>query len=159
MYAFQTQNSSRKKIQRRMRLLLLLVFLLALALGGMTLSYRRQQKVAAGITEALNVRAFSEADAAQTAVYRLTQSSGTNTMSLLSAIRSHIYALQCLNTMTASIYGADNYIAQPDLLEACTATLDNCENLLAGGRVLTTETTQLRDQVNAVAALFGLQAQ
>ena len=77
-------------------------------------------------------------------------------MSLLSNIRSHVYALQCLNTLSANIYGADTFVIQPELLESCVSTLDNCEVSLKAGGVLTTQFTELRDQIDVVAAQFGL---
>ena len=156
MYPFQTNQQSRRKSRRIIRLLVVLLFIMALALASLTTVYLRQQHSADAVREALSARAFSEADSAQSAVYRLTQSSGTNTMSLLSGIRSHIYAMQSLNTLASNIYGADTYLVPPDLLDACTATLDTCEIRLQAGGVLTTQFTELRDQIDAVAKLFGL---
>ena len=98
-------------------------------------------------------RATNEANEAQTAVYRLTQSSGTNTMTLLSNVRSHIYALQCLNTLAANIYGAGTVIVDGSMLTACIATLDTAEQRLQAGNVLTGSMTELRDEVDAIVAL------
>ena len=156
MYAFQTKSSARKKEKRIIRLLLVVVFILIIALIAVSSAYYRQKTNASAVAEALNARTISEADNAQSTVYRLTQSSGTNTMSLLSSIRSHVYALQSLNILASSIYGAETYLVQPNLLDACIQTLDLCEVRLQAGNVLTTQFTQLKDQIDEIAALFGL---
>ena len=103
----------------------------------------------------LIARAISEASAAQNAVYRLTQSSGTNTTVLLASVRSHIYALQSLNTLTANIYGPGTVLADADLLAECTNTLNSCDTRIQAGSVLTDLTAQLRDQIDAVVAGFS----
>ena len=156
MYAFQTKSSARKKEKRIIRILLVVVFILTIALIAVSSAYYKQKASASAVAEALNARTISEADNAQSTVYRLTQSSGTNTMSLLSSIRSHVYALQSLNILASSIYGAETYLVQPTLLDACTQTLDLCEVRLQAGNVLTTQFTQLKDQIDEIAALFGL---
>ena len=156
MYPFLSGDNRRRRDKRIIHLLIVLVALLLAGVVGLSIVHFRGQGASRDIVDALSARAFSEADAAQSAVYRLTQSSGTNTMSLLSNIRSHIYALQCLNTLTASIYGADARLSDPALLETCTATLDLCELRLQAGNVLTTQFTDLRDQIDAVAKQFGL---
>ncbi len=156
MYPFLSGDSRHRRDRRIIRMLIVLVVLLTAGVIGLSIVHFRGQSSSHDIVDALSARALSEADAAQSSVYRLTQSSGTNTMSLLSNIRSHIYALQCLNTLTASIYGADARLSDPGLLQACTATLDLCELRLQAGNVLTTQFTDLRDQVDAVAKQFGL---
>ena len=156
MYPFLAKDARRRKDRRIIHILIVVIVLLLCALAAVGFVTLRRGGNATLIVDALSARALSEADAAQSAVYRLTQSSGTNTMSLLSNIRSHIYALQCLNTLTASIYGADARICDPALLDTCTGTLDLCELRLQAGNVLTTQFTDLRDQVDAVAAQFGL---
>ena len=154
MYSFQANNTGKKRYKRTIRLLLLLVFMLVIALAGVTYSFIRQRNASVVVTDSLSARALSEAGSAQSAVYRLTQSSGTNTAALLADIRSHIYAMQCLNTLSSNIYGAD--ITDSAALEACMTTLDACQVRLQAGGVLTTQFTQLRDEVDAVASLFGL---
>ena len=156
MYAFQANRSSHKKHRRIVLLLTLLIVILGAALAGVTYSYIQQKTVVSAIPDALTSRAISEANDAQTAVYRLTQSSGTNTASQLSVVRSHVYALQALNELTQSIYGADNYLTPQELIETALSTLDTCEAKLSGGRVLTTQFTELRDQIDAIAAVFGI---
>ena len=156
MYSFQANNTGKKRYKRTIRLLLLLVFMLVIALAGVTYSFIRQRNASVVVTDSLSARALSEAGSAQSAVYRLTQSSGTNTAALLADIRSHIYAMQCLNTLSSNIYGADVHITDSAALEACMTTLDACQVRLQAGGVLTTQFTQLRDEVDAVASLFGL---
>lgn len=97
MYSFQT-GSSKRKSQKTIRILSIVIFVLAVALIGLTVSYLRASSASRTTSDALMARATNEANEAQTAVYRLTQSSGTNTMTLLSNVRAHIYAMQCLNT-------------------------------------------------------------
>ena len=145
MYSFQT-GAGRRKAQKTVRILSVVVFVLAIALIGVTVSYLHASGVSRSTSDALMARATNEANEAQTAVYRLTQSSGTNTMTLLSNVRSHIYALQCLNTLAANIYGA---------LTACIATLDTAEQRLQAGNILTGSMTELRDEVDAIVALFS----
>ena len=70
-------------------------------------------------------------------------------------MRSHIYTLQSLNTLTANIYGAGTLITDADLLSACMSTLDQCDTRLQAGSVLTDLTTQLRDQIDELVASFG----
>ena len=142
MYSFQT-GAGRRKAQKTVRILSVVVFVLAIALIGVTVSYLH----ASGVSRSTNE--------AQTAVYRLTQSSGTNTMTLLSNVRSHIYALQCLNTLAANIYGAGTVIVDGSMLTACIATLDTAEQRLQAGNVLTGSMTELRDEVDAIVALFS----
>ena len=146
MYSFQT-GAGRRKAQKTVRILSVVVFVLAIALIGVTVSYLHASGVSHSTT--------NEANEAQTAVYRLTQSSGTNTMTLLSNVRSHIYALQCLNTLAANIYGAGTVIVDGSMLTACIATLDTAEQRLQAGNVLTGSMTELRDEVDAIVALFS----
>ena len=91
MYSFQT-GSSKRKSQKTIRILSIVIFVLAVALIGLTVSYLRASSASRTTSDALMARATNEANEAQTAVYRLTQSSGTNTMTLLSNVRAHIYA-------------------------------------------------------------------
>jgi len=147
MYSFQT-GAGRRKAQKTVRILSVVVFVLAIALIGVTVSYLHASGVSRTTSDALMARATN-------AVYRLTQSSGTNTMTLLSNVRSHIYALQCLNTLAANIYGAGTVIVDGSMLTACIATLDTAEQRLQAGNVLTGSMTELRDEVDAIVALFS----
>ncbi len=154
MYSFQT-GAGRRKNQKTVRILIVVVFVLAVALIGVTVSYLRASSVSRTTGDALMARATNEANEAQTAVYRLTQSSGTNTMTLLSNVRAHIYAMQCLNTLAANIYGAGTIIVDSSMLSACITTLDAAEQRLQAGSVLTGSMTELRDEVDAIVALFA----
>lgn len=154
MYSFQA-NSGRRKGRQTRRLLYIIIFVLVVALAGVSFAYYRSTKVASATSEALIARAISEAASAQNAVYRLTQSSGTNTTVLLATVRSHIYALQSLNIVTANIYGPGTVLADADLLAACTNTLNSCDTRIQAGSVLTDLTAQLRDQIDAVVAGFS----
>ena len=156
MYSFQTGSTARKSKQK-IRLLSLIIFILVIALAGVGFAYWRSRDVSVTVGEALMMRATSEASSAQTAVYRLTQSSGSNTMTLLATIRSHIYALQCLNQLAANIYGPDIVLADAQMLAGCITTLDECQTRLQTGGVLTDLTAQLRDQVEALVATFSEQ--
>ena len=133
----------------------MIIFLLLVALIGVGFVYARSARVGDATSSALLARALSESTEAQSAIYRLTQSSGTNTMSLLSAVRSHIYALQCLNGVASNIYGPGAVLCDGELLTACLETISQCEVRMQAGSVLTDLTTQLRDQVDAVVAAFG----
>ena len=154
MYSFQA-NSGRRKGRKTRRLLYIIIFVLVVALAGVSFAYYRSTKVAGATSEALIARAISEAASAQNAVYRLTQSSGTNTTVLLATVRSHIYALQSLNIVTSNIYGPGTVLADADLLTACTNTLNSCDTRIQAGSVLTDLTAQLRDQIDAVVAGFS----
>ena len=157
MYSFQA-GSGRRKNKQLVRLLYIIIFILIIALVGVTFAYVKAARVSEATSEALIARAVSEAGSAQNAVYRLTQSSGTNTASLLATVRGHIYTLQSLNTLTANIYGAGTLVADADLLTSCVSTLDQCDTRLQAGSVLTDLTTQLRDQiVELVASFSGVQ--
>ena len=155
MYSFQA-NAGRRKNKQTRRLLYVIIFVLVIALAGVSLAYYRSTKVSDATSDALIARAMSEAAAAQNAVYRLTQSSGTNTTVLLAAVRSHIYALQSLNTLTANIYGPGTVLADANLLAACTATLDECDTRIQAGSVVTEQTSSLRDNIDALVASFEL---
>jgi len=155
MYSFQA-NAGRRKNKQTRRLLYVVIFVLVIALAGVSLAYYRSTKVSDATSDALIARAMSEAAAAQNAVYRLTQSSGTNTTVLLAAVRSHIYALQSLNTLTANIYGPGTVLADANLLAACTATLDECDTRIQAGSVVTEQTSSLRDNIDALVASFDL---
>ena len=154
MYSFQAQPN-RRKSRQLIRLLSVIIFLLLVALIGVGFVYARSARVGDATSSALLARALSESTEAQSAIYRLTQSSGTNTMSLLSAVRSHIYALQCLNGVASNIYGPGEVLCDGELLTACLETISQCEVRMQAGSVLTDLTTQLRDQVDAVVAAFG----
>ncbi|MBR3796870.1 MAG: hypothetical protein IKK34_12715 [Clostridia bacterium] len=154
MYSFQA-NAGRKKSRQKIRLLAVIIFILTLALIGVTVSYLRTRGISEATSEALMSRVLSEASGAQSAVYRLTQSSGTNTMTLLSTVRSHIYAIQSINNIAANIYGAGTSLADGELLSACIQTITDIESRMQAGSVLTTLQTQLRDQVDQVVASFG----
>ena len=155
MYSFQA-NTGRRKGKKTRRLLYIIIFVLVIALVGVSLAYVRSSKVSEATSDALIARAMSEASAAQNAVYRLTQSSGTNTTVLLAAVRSHIYALQSLNTLTANIYGPGTVLADANLLAACTATLDECDTRIQAGSVVTEQTSSLRDNIDTLVASFDL---
>lgn len=155
MYSFQA-NAGRRKNKQTRRLLYVIIFVLVIALAGVSLAYYRSTKVSDATSDALIARAMSEAAAAQNAVYRLTQSSGTNTTVLLAAVRSHIYALQSLNTLTANIYGPGTVLADANLLAACTVTLDECDTRIQAGSVVTEQTSSLRDNIDALVASFDL---
>jgi len=154
MYSFQT-NAGRRKSKHLIHLLIVVIFVLIIALVGLTVVYVRNLGVSEATSSALLARALSEATSAQTAVYRLTQSSGTNTMTLLSTVRSHIYALQAINGIASNIYGAGTQLVDGELLTACIDTVVQCETRLQAGSVLTTAFTTLRDQVDAVVAAFS----
>ena len=154
MYSFQA-SSGRRKNKQLVRLLYIIIFILIIALVGVTFAYVKAARVSEATSEALIARAVSEAGSAQNAVYRLTQSSGTNTASLLATVRGHIYTLQSLNTLTANIYGAGTLVADADLLTSCVSTLDQCDTRLQAGSVLTDLTTQLRDQIDELVASFS----
>ena len=154
MYSFQA-GSGRRKNKQLVRLLYIIIFILIIALVGVTFAYVKAARVSEATSEALIARAVSEAGSAQNAVYRLTQSSGTNTASLLATVRGHIYTLQSLNTLTANIYGAGTLVADADLLTSCVSTLDQCDTRLQAGSVLTDLIPQLRDQIDELVASFS----
>ena len=154
MYSFQA-NTGKRKSKRTIRLLLVVIFILTIALAAVSFVYFRSIGESDVTSEALMARAISEAGNAQSAVYRLTQSSGTNTMTLLSTVRSHIYALQSLNVLTANIYGPGTVLADTELLAACTATLDECDTRIQAGSVVTEQTSTLRDNIDALVATFN----
>ena len=56
---------------------------------------------------------------------------------------------------THCIYGAGTVLADSTLIETCLGIIDQCEARLQGGSVLTTLTTELRDQVDLIVAGFG----
>lgn len=154
MYSFHG-NAGRKKSRHTIHLLSVMIFVLIIALIGLTVSYLRILNVSDATSSALMARALSEATEAQSVVYRLTQSSGTNTMTLLSTVRSHISVLQAINAIAANIYGAGTSIVDGELLTACIDTIAQCETRMQAGSVLTTAFTTLRDQVDAVVAAFA----
>lgn len=154
MYSFQA-NAGRKKNKQLIRLLYLVIFILVIALLGVTFAYFRSTGVSEATSEALLSRAVSEATQAQSAVYRLTQSSGTNTMTLLSTVRAHVYTLQSLNAIAANIYGVGTSLSDGELLASCIEIVTQCEARMQAGSVLTDLFTQLRDQVDLIVAGFG----
>ena len=154
MYSFQA-NAGRKKNKQLIRLLYLVIFVLIIALIGVTFAYFRATRVSEATSGALLSRALSEASEAQSAVYRLTQSSGTNTMTLLSTVRAHIRSLQSINSIAANIYGVGTSLADDELLASCISVITQCETRLQAGSVLTDLFTQLRDQVDLIVAGFS----
>ena len=154
MYSFQA-NPSKRKNKRLIRLLLVVVFILAIALTAVSFVYFRSRGQSDTTSEALIARAISEAGNAQSAVYRLTQSSGTNTMTLLSTVRSHIYALQCINTLATNIYGPGTIIADPILLSECIGIISDCETKMQAGSVLTSSFSTLRDNIDLLVASYS----
>ena len=154
MYSFQT-GAGRRRQKQLTRLLLLLIFILAIALGGVTFSYLKTRNAAQATSQAILSRAVSEASEAQSAVYRLTQSSGTNTTTLLSTVRSHVYALECLNALAANIYGAGTSLTDGEQLASCIDIITQCEARFQAGSVLTDLYTTLRDQIDRIVAGFS----
>ena len=154
MYSFQA-NAGRKKSKQLVRLLYLVIFVLVIALIGVSFAYFRSTGVSKATGDALLNRALSEATQAQSAVYRLTQSSGTNTMTLLSTVRAHIHALQSINTIAANIYGVGTSLSDGELLTSCIDIVTQCETRMQAGSVLTDLFTQLRDQVDLIVAGFS----
>ena len=154
MYSFQA-NAGRKKNKQLIRLLYLVIFILVIALIGVSFAYFRSTGVSKATGDALLSRALSEATQAQSAVYRLTQSSGTNTMTLLSSVRAHIHTLQSINTIAANIYGVGTNLSDGELLASCIDIVTQCETRMQAGSVLTDLFTQLRDQVDLVVAGFS----
>lgn len=154
MYSFQA-NAGRRRDKHRVRLLCIALFVLIIALAGVSYSFVRASSAERATSEALYARALSEAADAQSAVYRLTQSSGANTITLLATVRSHIYALQTINVLAANIFGPGTAVADSALLDACVDTLDQCEARWQSGLVLTSLFTELRDNVDLIVASFG----
>ena len=154
MYSFQA-NAGRKKNKQLIRLLYLVIFILVIALIGVSFAYFRSTGVSEATASALLNRALSEATEAQSAVYRLTQSSGTNTMTLLSSVRAHIHTLQSINTIAANIYGVGTSLSDGELLASCIDIVTQCETRMQAGSVLTDLFTQLRDQVDLIVAGFN----
>lgn len=154
MYSFQA-NAGRRRDKHRVRLLCIALFVLIIALAGVSYSFVRASSAERATSEALYARALSEAADAQSAVYRLTQSSGANTITLLATVRSHVYALQTINVLAANIFGPGTAVADSALLDACVATLDQCEARWQSGLVLTSLFTELRDNVDLIVASFG----
>lgn len=154
MYSFQA-NAGRKKSKRLVRLLYLVIFLLIIALAGVTYAYVRNNGVSEATSSALLARALNEANEAQSAVYRLTQSSGTNTMTLLSTVRAHIHALQSINAIASNIYGAGTSLVDSDCLASCIDIISQCEMRLQAGSMMTDLHTALRDQIDALVCSLG----
>lgn len=154
MYSFQA-NAGRKKSKQLVRLLYVIIFILIIALAGVSVSYLRTQSVGQATADALKARVVSEATEAQSAVYRLTQSSGTNTMSLLSTVRSHIYALQSINAIASNIYGAGTMLVDGNMLSTCISIIQQCETRMQAGSVLTDLHTDLRDQIDQIVLNVG----
>ena len=154
MYSFQA-NAGRKKSKQLVRLLYVIIFILIIALAGVSVSYMRTQSVGKATSDALKARVVSEATEAQSAVYRLTQSSGTNPMTLLSTVRSHIYALQSINAIAANIYGAGTVLVDGSLLSSCISIIQQCETRMQAGSVLTDLHTDLRDQIDQIVLNVG----
>lgn len=154
MYTFQSGMGKRKS-KKTVRLLLAVIFILIIALCAVTFVYLRSNGFSDTTSEALMARAISEAGSAQAAVYRMTQTSGTNTMTLLSTARGHIYAMQCLNTLTSNIYGPGTVLADPNLIASSLSIISECEAKLQAGGVLTGLHTSLRDNVDQLVASFG----
>ena len=154
MYSFQT-NVSKRKNKQTIRLLCILLFVLVIVLCGVTYSYLRASKINQSTSESLLARATSEASEAQSAVYRLTQSSGSQTMTLLANVRGHIYALNSLNILASNIYGPEIVLVDPALLNDCVTTLDTCEQRMQAGNVLTDLFTTLRDNVDTIVTTFN----
>lgn len=155
MYSFQA-NPNKRKNKQLIRLLMVVIFILVIALIAMNIVYFRSRNQSDATSEALMARAISEAGNAQTACYRLTQSSGTNTMTLLSTVRGHIYALQCINTIAANIYGAGTSLADAQLLSDCISIITECETKLQAGGVLTGSITTLRDNIDQLVSSYDL---
>ena len=153
MYSFQA-NTGKRKNKRLIRLLLVVIFILVIALAAISFVYFRSLGESDNTSEALIARAVSEAGHAQSAVYRLTQSSGTNTMTLLSTVRSHVYALQCLNTLASNIYGPGTIIADMQLLADSIAIITECEAKMQAGGVLTGSFATLRDNIDQLVASY-----
>ena len=154
MYSFQT-NPGKRKSKQLIRLLYVIIFILVIALGAVSYVYFQSRAQSDVTSEALMVRAVSEAGNAQAAVYRLTQSSGTNTMTLLSTVRSHIYALQCLNTLSSNIYGPGTVLADVNLLAECVTMITDAETRLQAGGVLTDLFTALRDNIDELVTTYN----
>ena len=154
MYSFQAY-AGRKKSNQLVRLLYLVIFVLVIALIGVSFAYFRSTGVSKATGDALLSRALSEATQAQSAVYRLTQSSGTNTMTLLSTVRAHIHALQSINTIAANIYGVGTSLSDGELLASCIDIVTQCETRMQAGSVLTDLFTQLRDQIDLLVSGFS----
>ena len=154
MYSFQA-NAGKRKSKQLIRLLYVIIFILVIALCAFGYVYFQSRGQSDVTSEALAARAISEAGNAQAAVYRLTQSSGTNTMTLLSTVRGHIYALQCLNTLAANIYGPGTTLADPALISSCLSIITDAETRLQAGNVLTDLFSSLRDNIDILVAGFN----
>ena len=154
MYCFQA-NAGKRKSKQLIRLLYVIIFVLTIALCAFGYVYFQSRGQSDVTSEALAARAISEAGNAQAAVYRLTQSSGTNTMTLLSTVRGHIYALQCLNTLAANIYGPGTTLADPALISSCLSIITDAETRLQAGNVLTDLFSSLRDNIDILVAGFN----
>lgn len=158
MYSFQA-NAGKRKNKQLIRLLYVIIFVLVIALCAVSYVYIQSRGQSDLTSEALMARVISEAGNAQAAVYRLTQSSGTNTMTLLSTVRSHVYAMQSINTIASNIYGPGTALADPDLLADCITVIANAESRLQAGNVLTDLFAALRDNIDTLVAGYNAAAQ
>ena len=156
MYTFKTGQGKRRQKQIK-RLLCVIIFILVIALAAVSVSYARSRSAAGNTSEAILSRVISEAANAQSTVYRLTQSSGTNTNTLLSTLRSHIYAMECMNALAANIYGPGTAIVDDELLTTCQQNITECETRLQAGSVITTQITTLKENVDLIVAAFSAQ--
>lgn len=154
MYSFQASAGKRKNKQH-IRLLRVIIFILIIALIAVGFVYLQSRGLSDTVSESLVARATSEAGSAQSAVYRLTQSSGTNTMTLLSTVRGHVYALQCLNSLAANIYGPGIALVDGEIITECLSIITECETRLQAGSVLTDQTTALRDNIDQLVSGFA----
>lgn len=153
MYYFQNRGmNSKNKKKERFQVVLIIVLTIVLAVvSGL---YLKGRNATDGISQSFKQRAMDESRMAKTAATRLTQSSGTASMSHLSTVRAHVYAMECINELSTNYMGANAVVVDPELLKVCESIITECETRIQTGSVLTDQYTALRDEVNKIAALF-----
>ncbi|MEG0766177.1 MAG: hypothetical protein RR482_00530 [Clostridia bacterium] len=132
----------------------MLVVLCILLFGNIfqAFAYRSVSMRDARMREALVIRVQSEISSARSTSRLLSRTGGSNTSTLLSKVRQHVYGVQQLNDLTASLYGATRTLIQEDLVNAALAAIHTCEGKLVSGMALDAPLSELWQQLDAMLA-------
>lgn len=149
MYRYgQSARGSRSRQQQTLVLLLLLA--LAIACISLAIAYSGAARANANTRQELINRMQAEVNQAQQRAYQLSQTSGSKIESMIATVRQHVYAARTINEMTSAIYGPGNVLVSETLINNCVADLDQCDQKLQTGSVLTDTYTSLRTHIDAL---------
>ena len=138
-------NVMKERIRTGVIVVLLMAVIVLAVVGGRAMSYQAEAHTT------FVHRMQTECGSALSLAGSLSRTAGSSSSAILGRIRSHVYAMDAINQLNASMEG--RYLVNNDLFTSLYAMLDDYSDKLITGMV----TGEV--QTNLTAALTGLQEQ